>query len=150
MIVTEKDNKEFSERRKCPRARLKLWVHYKTIHQGKISSTLESLTDDLSAGGVRLRADHQVIQGQMLMLTLYLPQEENLKEIETTMIYRENDCMPISILARVAWCQADEDDEFSFGVQFIELDDYSRSILRLYLEHYQLFSKESSIFNHYN
>ncbi len=137
---------EFSEKRKFPREDLKLWVHFKTISHGKISTPLESLSENIGSGGVGLITDQELEPGQMLMLTLYLPPEESRKTVEDTLIFEENMCIPISVLAKVAWCKKVQDDEYRFGVQFVELDDYSRSLLKLYLKHYELYSENSPLF----
>jgi c-di-GMP-binding flagellar brake protein YcgR len=147
MDLSHHEAVEFLEKRKCARREFKLWVHYKVIHNGKISDKLESLTQDLSAGGVGLKADHELQPGQMMMITLYLPPENKRFSLEETLITDEANCLPISILSRIAWCKEEQEKEFRFGAQFIELDEISRELLGKYFEHYQLQTKGSLIFN---
>lgn len=147
LMVAEDINNDIYEKRRFPRETLKVWVHYKTFKNGKISDPLESLTDNISAGGLGLRSDKEINPGQMIMVTLYLPPEESRKEAQDTMIFEESMCVPVSVLSKVAWCQTASDNEYRFGVQFLEMDDYSRSVLKMYLEHYHLYSTDSPVFN---
>ncbi len=134
-----------AEHRRYPRIQMKLWVHFKCLDKGTISQDLESLAEDLGAGGMAMRSDRKLQMGQLLMLTLYLP-PEGKRESSDTLIYSEKDSVPISILSRVVWCSAAADQEYLLGVQFLDLDRQDRKSLKAFLVDYDLDKPDSKLY----
>ena len=128
-----------AERRKYPRIPLKMWVHFQCLKEGDASpASLESLAEDLGAGGLAMRSDLHLEQGQMLMVTLYLPPAAKRAQPDDTLIYAEGECLTAVVLSRVIWCRPLKDKEFMVGVKFLDLDGESRRSLKDFLKDYQL------------
>ncbi len=137
--------KTYAEHRRFPRMKFKLWVHFKCLERGGSSLSLESLAEDLGAGGMAMRSDHQLKGGQLLMLTLFLPPEDKRVDGEEMLIYSEKECMPVDVLARVAWCEP-RAEEFMLGLQFLDLDQANRTKLKAFLVDYNLDRPDSALY----
>lgn len=80
-----------------------------------------TLTMDLSAGGARFSTEKSVAVGEPLFIQMQLPSNN------------------IECKACVCWCTAGEDDNYIFGVQFLDLaakdreplERFIRAVLRL-------------------
>jgi hypothetical protein len=134
-----------AENRRSPRIHLKLWVHFKCLDKGMSPLDLESLAEDLGAGGMAIRSDRDLKPGQLLMLTLYLP-PVGKRESEATLIYSEKESLPVPILSRVVWCTATTDREFLAGIQFLDLESKDRGTLKSFLVDYSLDQPDSQLY----
>jgi c-di-GMP-binding flagellar brake protein YcgR len=134
-----------AENRRYPRIQIKLWVHFKCLDKGERDVDLESLAEDLGAGGMAMRSDRDLKPGQRLKLTLYLP-PVGKRESGATLIYSEKESLPVSILSRVVWCAATADREFMAGVQFLELESKDRTTLKTFLVDYNLDQPDSNLY----
>ncbi|MCK5219594.1 hypothetical protein KAR10_08730, partial [bacterium] len=61
--MSEKGNKV--ERRNCPRKKIKLRMHFKSIKHGVVSEPRETLVENLSASGLGMKCDSRLDPGQM-------------------------------------------------------------------------------------
>ena len=112
-----------AERRQFPRFNLLVDVSFNKAseHDGKESLTV---TRNISKGGVCLIAYEKVEEGDILVLSVFLPEERE----------------PMKVRGRVSWVKEfsiGEDPEvgkrYDAGVEFIEVDDDTLSILKNYL-----------------
>jgi c-di-GMP-binding flagellar brake protein YcgR len=134
-----------AENRRYPRIHLKLWVHFKCLDKGVSALDLESLAEDLGAGGMAMRSDRDLKPGQLLMLTLYLPPASKRESVET-LIYSEKESLPVAVLSRVVWSAAAADGEFLVGVQFLDLEAKDRRTLKTFLVDYNLDQPDSKLY----
>jgi hypothetical protein len=135
-----------AERRIHPRAPLKLWVHYQCLKHGEISRPLESLAQDVGAGGLAMRGDHQLARNQLIAITIYLPPKENRRSARETLIVDEEQGVPVEIFGRGAWCAPLDEAEFISGVQFLDLDSENRRRLKSFLVDYKLDQNDSILY----
>ncbi len=137
-----------AERRQYPRIPLKLWVHFTARIQGELahSCSSESLSEDLGTTGLAMRSDQELAGGQTLTLTLFLPPMEKRTDVSKTLIYPEEECLPVTIRARVAWCRALADQEYMLGIQFLDLTPPDCGHLKSFLVDYKLDDPDSSLY----
>lgn len=134
-----------AEHRRYPRLRLKLWVHYQCLERGTVSHRLESLAEDLGAGGLAMRSDRALGSGQLVLATLFLPPAELRAGEENTPIVEEKDCVPIPVLCRVVW-SAPREDQYMNGLQFLDLQPQHRKLLKAFLVDFDLDQPESDLY----
>ncbi len=133
-----------AENRRFPRQKLKLWVHFIRLKENQEKSgKLESLTEDLGAGGIAMRSDHKLENGEVLALTLFLPPEDKRTDPDHDLIYSEEECLPVDIQARVRWCAPREDLEYILGVEFLQVRGEHRERLKTFLVNYNLAEPET-------
>lgn len=137
-----------AECRRHPRIPLKLWVHFTARIQGEIahSCSSESLSEDLGTAGLAMRSDQEMAAGQPLTLTLFLPPRERRTDVSKTLIYPEEECIPATIHARVAWCRALADKEYILGIQFLDLAPLDSGHLKSFLLDYKLDAPGSNLY----
>lgn len=128
-----------AENRRFPRKKLKLWVHFACLTDcPEDFGRLESLSEDLGAGGIAIRSDHQLSEGQLLTLTLFLPPEDKQTGTEDDLTYAEAECVPIDVQGRVRWCTPRDQMEYLFGVEFNKVKPEHRESLTRFLLNYDL------------
>lgn len=135
-----------AENRRHPRLQLKIWVHYQLLKPGEATRTAESLSEDLGAGGIAIRSHSPVADNQLLLLTLYLPPEDKREGPAETLIYSEDDCLPVEILACAAWSAQKQKQDYMVGVQFLEIKREHRKRLKDFLVDYQLALPDSRLY----
>lgn len=104
-----------NEHRRAPRAQNSLLVK---MSQG--GNTVEAMSSDFSLTGLRLMLPQPVNEREQIDLSLYLP-NDNLDQYE-----HQN---PLRIKARVSW-QRKEGDNTLCGVEFVNVDDNKRNMLK--------------------
>jgi c-di-GMP-binding flagellar brake protein YcgR len=136
-----------AENRKYPRVKLKLWVKYKRLKKGEVSSPNETLAEDFGTQGIAMRSKTPMRMGQLLMLTLYLPPEPKRSLEAEPAAVPEKDCVPVDILSRVAWCAPRSEDEYMLGVQFLDPDPGHRNRLKSFLVDFNLDRPDSALYS---
>jgi hypothetical protein len=136
-----------AEHRRFPRAKIKLWVHFKLLDQENSQTDLESMSEDFGAGGIAMRSDHDLEPGQHLMLMIYLPKKEYRVPSDLDMlIFPEEECLPVTVLSRVVWVKELEDHEFIMGVKFLAPDQQQLKLLKEFLVDFNLDNPDSKLF----
>ena len=140
--------KASAERRHYPRIPLKFWVHFTARIQGELahSCSSESLSEDFGTAGLAMRSDHALASGQTLTLTLFLPHKKKNTDLSKILIYPEEECLPVTIRSRVAWCRTLPDQEYLLGIQFLDLAPPDRSRLKFFLVDYKLDDPDSDLY----
>lgn len=120
------------ERRRSPRypATVKLhYQHLKHLKSNKPTHLQESVTKDLSAGGLAMLSAQKLETGQTLMLTLFLPGKPakgtNGRDQEPVQAY---------MLCRVIWHVRLSRNMYVHGLQFVDLAAEDRKRLGDFLK----------------
>lgn len=116
-----------AERRKFPRKPIKMWVNFKTFEQGKIFRSQETISMDVSAGGMGIWSIKRMDRGQVLVVNLFLPPKgKRLKseDLNEALYYSGEEGIWIPVFSQVAWCAPLplRTEEFRLGVQFVQMD----------------------------
>ncbi len=135
-----------NDRRRYPRKPLKLKAYFKFVSRGKVSQIFESRTEDLGAGGVGLMSEIAMPVGEMLMLSLWLPWRSSNEEEDRGGLGNE-DCIQVAVVSRVVWCSPSQEKFYRVGVEFLELDNYSRQQLKAFLIAQSMDWGKSNLYN---
>ncbi len=109
-----------TEKRQSPRAKASIPVRYRELREGAEAVEVGSLTCDVSAGGVRFKANTFFSNACRLMLELDLPSLPN----------------PSRAVSKVAWiARADREDDCQYhvGGQFMEITRKDQERIAKYL-----------------
>ncbi len=83
--------------------------------------------------------------GQLLTINLYLPPwEVNINSPEVLPNYCEEDCEPVTILARVVWSKSLPGHAHKAGLEFYDVDRKNRKQVKHFLVEYELDEKTTS------
>ncbi len=134
------------EHRKSPRKQFKLRIHFKCLQKGDVSRALDSLAEDLGAGGMAMNIGHEIEGNQLLMITLFLPKVEHRNEIIDKPVFLEKECDSVAILSRVVWCAKRRDNEYIAGVEFLDLKREHRNIFKKFLIDFDLDKPDSKLY----
>ncbi len=135
-----------AEHRRYPRTLIKLRVHYKCLQKGDVSRALDSLAEDLGAGGMAMRMGQKLEPGQLLMVAVFLPKTDKRAEIIDTPVFLEKDCITVSILSRVVWCTMKKDHEYIAGIEFWDLNREHRKQFKDFLIDFNLDKPDSDLY----
>lgn len=121
-----------TERRRFPRYQTAVKLHYqhlKHIKANKAAHLQESVTKDLSAGGLAMLSEQKMESGQTLMLTLFLPEKR-------TRNAKRGEAEPVQayMLCRVIWQTRISRNLYLNGIQFIDLTTEDRKRLGSFLK----------------
>lgn len=126
------------ENRKYPRSRFRLTLRLAPLEPGKLPKPVKSLAADVGAGGMSIHCEQAFADGQLLTVLLYLPPlDYNHPPVEPPAC-RENECLAVTILARVAWCQSVGEGRFKLGLAFMDIERRRRKQLKHFLVEYEL------------
>ncbi len=136
------------EARRHPRIPLKIKLKYRILIQGETArlEVSHSLADDFGARGLAMRSSHVLKKGQLLTINLFIPPEEKRDEIKSPSQLKEEECIAINILARVAWFKTVGGDKYQVGVEFLDLEPKDRTILKHFLADYKLDDMNSPLY----
>ncbi len=127
-----------AEHRRYPRKRLSLQVKYENVIQTVTTGTAGSQSLNVSAGGLAIRSNKKVMNGQMIALTIYLPSQEQRNIITEETPPDIEKAIPVNVLAQVAWSNEVSTSDFMIGVQFLEVDLNHKEKLNEFLKDYHL------------
>jgi hypothetical protein len=135
-----------AENRRFPRIRLKLTVHYRKLKQGVLSAPEATHALDFGAQGMAMRGPQAMRIGQLLLATLLVPPREKRKTgpEETDLTCSSEECIPIQILSRVAWCQPQGGNNFLLGIKFLDLKPEHQHLFREFLVEFNLDRPDSA------
>lgn len=135
-----------AERRKYPRIPLTIAVQFMMVDREKLSAALESVSDDLGVEGLAMISATKLPKDQKLLITLLVPEDANEKLMHhDASICTEKGCIPVAVFSRVAWCKDAEDKKFRIGVQFLEITETGRQILKDFFLDYKLDYSNSNL-----
>jgi c-di-GMP-binding flagellar brake protein YcgR len=126
------------ENRRFPRVQFNLGIHYAPVKEGELPKPVECKAEDMGAGGMAMYSEHKLEIGDRLTVNLYIPPVEKYINSSEIPMYNENECVPITLLAKVAWCCADEKNGFRAGIQFLDVDKKNAKQLKHFLVEYEL------------
>jgi len=117
------------ERRRYPRYHARLAVHFHRLRSREAFQLHESLTQDLGAGGLAMVSDTPIPAGQLIMLTLMVPDAAaDPAQGGQPQFHR------LILLSRVAWENPLSQTRFLQGIEFVEVAEEDRRKLHEYLE----------------
>ena len=116
------------------------------VDREKLSAVLETVSDDLGVEGMAMVSTTKLSRDQKLLLTLLVPEDANDKLMNhNASICTEKGCIPVAIFSRVAWCEDVDDHKYRIGVQFIEITETGRQILKDFFLDYKLDYSNSNL-----
>ncbi len=135
-----------AERRRYPRIPLTLSVQFMMVNREKLSAALETVSDDLGVEGLAMISTTKLSKDQKLLLTLLVPEDANDKLMNhDASITTEKGCIPVAIFSRVAWCEDVDAHKYRIGVQFMEITETGRQILKDFFLDYKLDYSNSNL-----
>lgn len=136
------------EARQYPRIPLKMKLKYRILIQGETArlEVSHSLAEDFGARGLAMRSSHALKKGQLITLNLFIPPEDKRKKIKKPTQLKEEECLAVNILARVAWTKPSGGDKYQVGVEFLDLEPQDRTILKRFLADYKLDDMNSPLY----
>jgi len=107
------------ERRKCPRVYASLPMQFREIGEfDKLPR--DTITKDLSRGGVRFSADKFVPVGSRLVVNIAL----------------ESRSEPLRSTVKIVWAKRQQySDSYELGCQFVNIDDEAKSRINRFIAH---------------
>lgn len=130
----------FAEKRRYKRKQMKLALQFQCIDKNKVSQPKRDLAEDLGAGGLAMISQTNLAKNQLLMMTIFLPDQEEDGSSE------KNNWTTITVLSRVAWSRAQADGAYMIGVEFLDLEPGERQILKTFLIDYELDQADSELY----
>lgn len=107
------------EKRRFPRVKVRIPVRYKEVRDGAESVAVDSLTCDVSAGGLRFTTDKLISKARNLLLELDIP----------------NLIHPVKAVSRVAWVEkTNVDGHYEIGSEFMEITEKDRELIAKFLK----------------
>ena len=104
------------------------------IEKGEVSDWRHTQTFDVSAGGTCFWSGARVEPGRMVMATLLVPPEKNLKRAADGASWgRTSDYQPVTAFARVAWCRVLAGSRLRMGLEFLDIEASHRRRMRAFL-----------------
>lgn len=106
------------ERRKYPRIDTHIPVKFRKLSQTAGASGLDSISKDLSEGGIRIRTPEFIAMAMRLILEMRTPVSDE----------------PLKVIFKVAWIRKDETtDEYELGGKFLEMSKDDKKALLDYI-----------------
>lgn len=106
------------EKRRFPRVKVRIPVRYREVRDGAESVAVDSLTCDVSAGGLRFTTDKLVSNACSLLLELDIP----------------NLIHPVKAVSRVACVEkTNADGHYEIGSEFMEITEKDRELIAKFL-----------------
>lgn len=128
-----------AERRRFPRKPLNLMLKFELISSSqKTDASNDSQSENISANGLALYSEHQLEQGQEIALVLFLPPKEKRSADLVIPSWKETDCLPISIHAKIAWKLPFMNNKMAYGIEFISVDPKDQSAFDEFLDDFYL------------
>jgi hypothetical protein len=135
-----------AERRRYPRLPLTLSIQFMIVNREKLSQAFETLSADMGVEGLAMTCDKKLELEQKLLLTLLVPENASSKLRQFDgQVCAETGCIPVAVLSRVAWCQHQSGRKYVVGVQFLEVTETGREILKTFFLDYKLDYSKSSL-----
>lgn len=135
-----------AERRRYPRLPLTLSIQFMVVNREKLSQAFETLSADMGVEGLAMTCEKKLEPEQKLLLTLLVPENASSKLRQFDgQVGVEKGCIPVALLSRVAWCQHEGTKKFRVGVQFLEITETGRDILKTFFLDYKLDYSKSSL-----
>lgn len=113
--------KQTYDDRKYPRLNLELPIHYKFFEDGKMFRALETVVENIGAMGLAAESDRSMHKGQHVMMTLFVPNDDVAHLLNESL--DEESCMPVFMLSKIVWCKREEMGKYSFGVEFVQIEN---------------------------
>lgn len=135
-----------AERRRYPRIPLTLGIQFMLVNREKLSMAFETVSDDLGVEGLAMSCDKKLDKDQQLLLTLLVPEDasKKLRQFDGQ-VCSEKGCIPVAVFSRVAWCQHQSGKKYIAGVQFLEVTETGRDILKTFFLDYKLDYSKSTL-----
>ncbi len=134
------------ERRGCSRKEIKLRMQFKSIKHGVVSDPRETRSVNLSASGLGMKCNNKLEPGQMLLVNVFLPLQDEDDSISMGFNPKEPEYQKVIIYSKVIWCSCNN-GHYSVGLHFLELDEYCRQRFKSFLTNYELDWANSHIVN---
>jgi hypothetical protein len=122
---------ENAERRRFPRLAINVGVHCNSFDEGRIVHQLSNYSENLGVGGLSVRSEKKLPQDLSLLVSFFLPIQRR------SVILQPSVTLPVIARSRVAWCRPVAGD-FLLGLEFLDINRYSRNIFKAFLDLYQL------------
>ena len=106
------------DRRRFPRLSAELAVRVVSVEGGPEATTLETVSRDLSRGGIRARVDRRLEAGAFVGVSIQLPGRGD----------------PVELFGEVVWCEPTEGGTYDVGLRFVSGSEDAADELRGYLE----------------
>ena len=107
-----------TEKRKYPRAYIKLPVRYRKLREGAGVQGTGSVSSDLSQGGIRFTTAEFIAMACRMIVELEIPALSK----------------PVKAISKVAWIRrTDSPDRYEVGNQFVEMSKEDKSAVENYL-----------------
>ncbi len=129
-----------AERRRYERRAMHLKLRFQCLDKDYVSPIQNDLAEDLGAGGLAMMSDRDLKPGQLLMLTLMLPDKEDLDRGRLT------ESAEVNLLSRVAWSKPASQGGFVIGIQFLDLEPAERQLLKAFLVEFELDQPDSGMY----
>lgn len=136
MSISAQKGYSGAERRRSPRYPTTVKLHYqhlKHLKSNKPTHLQESVTKDLSAGGLAMLSAHKLEPGQTLMLTIFLPVKPAKGRSG-----RDQEPVQAYMLCRVVWHVRLSRNLYVHGIQFVDLATEDRKRLGHFLKACQI------------
>lgn len=135
-----------AERRRYPRLPLTLSIQFMLVNREKLSPAFETLSADMGVEGLAMTCEKKLELEQKVLLTLLVPENASSKLRQFDgQVGTEKGCIPVALLSRVAWCQNQGGKKYRVGVQFLEITETGRDILKAFFFDYKLDYSKSSL-----
>jgi len=140
-MTTDYQGETTAERRRYVRKAMQLKVQFRFMEKDVVSKPQTDLLEDLGAGGLAMVTKQSLRKGQLLMISLELPanNDEQCREIISGK-------SKVSILSRVAWVKPNQNGSYTIGVEFLDLEPGERQLLKAFLIEYELDQPDSELY----
>ncbi|MEW6516194.1 MAG: PilZ domain-containing protein [candidate division FCPU426 bacterium] len=146
MNPTQYSGETSAERRRYPRIPLTLSIQFMLVNREKLSPAFETVSADLGVEGLAMTCEKKLEAEQKVLLTLLVPENASnkLRQFDDQ-VCDDKGCIPVAVLSRVAWCQHRNGKKYLVGVQFLEITETGRDILKTFFVDYKLDYSKSSL-----
>lgn len=128
-----------AERRRYPRLPMTLSIQFMLVKREKLSQAFETISADMGVEGLAMSCEKKLDIEQQLLLTLLVPENASSKLKQfSNQVCAEKGCIPVAVLSRVAWCRHQSGKKYVVGVQFLEVTETGREILKTFFLDYKL------------
>ena len=106
------------DRRRFPRLSAQLVVRVVSVQDGPEPTTVETVSRDVSSGGIRAQVNRRLETGSFVGLSIDLPGRDD----------------PAELFGEVIWCEPTVDGAYEVGLRFVSGSEDAEETLRDYLE----------------
>ncbi len=126
------------EQRAYRRLSLKLTAYCQELHKGGHGREEHTFTTDISAGGVGLVLNKRIDTQQLVLLKLGLPAGYKRYQKTSSESPQETSNAEATFLSRVVWSQTLSENEYRYGLVFLDITLDSRYYFEKFLQEYEL------------